>query len=226
MKDYSFHVNDEKGEVSALLQSTGEPAKARLVFGHGAGANMRHSHMQNLADALATHNIETLRYQFPYMESGGGRTDNLPNCMATIEGALGLSANLNSDIPTLLAGHSFGGRMSSHFAAEYPDDPGVAGLIYFSFPLHPSGKPDIKRANHLPDIQVPQLFLSGDRDKLAELEFLTPVIERLGLASLHLIETADHSFKILKRTRESSEDIYAEAARIASDFVDKLVSAT
>jgi predicted alpha/beta-hydrolase family hydrolase len=157
------------------------------------------------------------------MESGGGRTDNLPNCMATIEGALGLSANLNSDIPTLLAGHSFGGRMSSHFAAKYTDDPRVAGLIYFSFPLHPSGKPDIKRANHLPDIQVPQLFLSGDRDKLAELELLTPVIERLDLARLHLIETADHSFKILKRTRESSEDVYAEAARIASDFVEKIV---
>lgn len=215
---HRFTVNSDKGKVSALLQTTTQPAIARLILGHGAGANMHHSHMQALADALANAGIETLRYHFPYMEAGGGRTDNLGNCLDTIAGALKLSKQLDNTVPTILAGHSFGGRMSSHFAAEHPSQDFI-GLIYFSFPLHPAGKPATKRAEHLAVIQVPQLFLSGDRDKLAELDLLQPVVNGLGTATLHLLETADHSYKILKRTRESSEDVYTEAARIAAEFI-------
>ncbi len=217
MRALQFNVNDDKGAVSALLQPTTMPPIARLIFGHGAGANMQHHHMQNLSDALAERGLETLRYNFPYMEKGGGRTDNLATCLATIDGALKLASGF-TPLPTYLAGHSFGGRMSSHFVAEHPDA-AIAGLIYFSFPLHPAGKPDTKRAAHLPDIKVPQLFLSGTRDKLAELDLLEPVIAKLPTARLHLLDTADHSFAILKRTRQAEESVYEEAARIAAEFV-------
>ena len=219
--EYKIVVNDSKGEVTALLQTTPHAPKARLILGHGAGANMHHAHMQSLADALGDQGIETLRYHFPYMEAGGGRTDNLANCLDTINGALNLSNSIGVGLPTLLAGHSFGGRMSSHFAAQ-ESMTNVSGLIYFSFPLHPAGKPGVSRAEHLPDIQVPQLYLSGDRDKLAELDLLKSTVKKLKGARLHILETADHSYKILKRTRQSSENIYDEAARIAAEFVSSI----
>lgn len=217
MQTFSFHVNDDKGAVSALLQpATIEPI-ARVILGHGAGANMHHHHMQSLSDALANRGIETLRYHFPYMEKGGGRTDSINNCLATIKGALELASEF-PPLPTYLAGHSFGGRMSSHFAAEHPES-SISGLVYFSFPLHPAGKPDTKRANHLSEIKVPQLFLSGTRDKLAELDLLEPVIAGLSKARLHLLDTADHSYAILKRTRKAEESVYEEAARVTEEFV-------
>ena len=221
---YTFRVNQNKGDVSALLQLADSQPVARLILGHGAGANMTHAHMQGIADSLSHCGIETLRYHFPYMEAGGGRTDNLPNCLDTIKGALQLSKSIDPNLPTFVGGHSFGGRMSSHFVSEYRDRPEIEGIeiqgaIYFSFPLHPAGKPGTSRADHLANINVPQLFLSGNRDKLAELELLQPIIKRLAGAELHVLETADHSYKILKRTRTSTESIYDEAARIAADFV-------
>lgn len=188
-----------------------------MILGHGAGAGMFHGHVQSISDALARVGIETLRYQFPYMEAGGGRTDNLANCLDTIHGALSLSTDISGDAPLLLAGHSFGGRMSSHYAAE--KQPDILGLVYFSFPLHPAGKPDTKRAKHLGSITRPQLFLSGTRDKLGELELLEPTIASLKTAQLHLLDTADHSYKILKRTRVSEESVYEEAARVTAEFV-------
>jgi hypothetical protein len=215
-----FLVNEDKGRVSAVLQRCRGLTNARLILGHGAGANMFHAHMQNLADSLGAVGIETLRYQFPYMEAGGGRTDSLEVCLDTIRGALTLSEQLSGPATILLGGHSFGGRMSSHYAAQ--ETANIAGLIYFSFPLHPAGKPDIKRASHMVDIQQPQLFLSGTRDKLAELELLEPVVNQLSKAQLHKLDTADHGYKILKRTRVASESVYEEAARIAAEFCQSL----
>lgn len=228
MTHYTFLASETKGLVSAIHQTAQNPI-ALFVMGHGAGANMSHAHMQGLADALAENGIETLRYNFPFMETGGGRVDNLPICLDTIENALALSLNLQRDLqtslqadlteklPTFLCGHSFGGRMSSHFAAEKP--PKIAGIVYFSFPLHPSKKPDTKRAAHLKEILVPQLFVSGSRDTLAEMALLAPVVKSLPNAALHIIETADHSFKILKRSRQSTEDVHTEAGRVAKSFV-------
>ena len=218
----AFIASLEKGEVSALHQAIERPV-ARFVFGHGAGANMQHTHMQHLADALSHNNIDTLRYNFPYMQAGGGRTDNLPVCLATIGNALKLAETLSPELPTFLCGHSFGGRMSSHYAAAVACDAAVgkhiAGLVYFSFPLHPSKKPDVIRAAHLGDILIPQLFISGTRDTLANLDLLEPIIEALPAASLHKIDTADHGLKILKRTRVSTEDVYSEAGRVVAAWV-------
>ena len=220
MTQYTFLASETKGTVSAIHQTAQNPI-ARFVMGHGAGANMSHGHMQSLADALADNGIETLRYNFPFMESGGGRVDNLPICLDTIENALALAAELKLDspqrLPVFLSGHSFGGRMSSHFAAE--KQPAIAAIVYFSFPLHPSKKPATKRAAHLTDIQIPQLFISGSRDTLAEMELLVPIVQSLPNATLHEVETADHSFKILKRTRQSSEDVYEEVGRVVRAFV-------
>ncbi len=99
----------------------------------------------------------------------------------------------------------------------------VHGLILFSFPLHLPGKPDTKRADHLGAVTVPMLFLSGTRDTLAQMDLLTSVCNRIGpSATLHLLDTADHGFRILKRARQSNEDIFAEMARVIREWASRL----
>ncbi len=209
----------EEGEVSALLLKP-DGATHLLVLGHGAGADMRHRTLQTLAERLAENHIATFRYNFPFMEKR--RSVGSPKvAVATIVSAVVEAHKTARELPILAGGHSYGGRMTSHAAAESKLDD-VKGLIFFSFPLHPPDKPDTKRAEHLTAIKQPMLFLSGTRDALASLELLKPVVEKLGRqATLHLLETADHSYKILKRTRESKEDIFAEMAREVREWIDK-----
>jgi predicted alpha/beta-hydrolase family hydrolase len=202
--------------VSALYAEPSD-ANALLVLAHGAGADMTHNHMQAISDALNERNIATFRFNFPYMEAGKPRTDRPEICIETFANALLAVAGLRQDLPVFLGGHSFGGRMSSHFAASQ-SGAGIRGLIYFSFPLH-AGKPESRRAEHMTDIQLPQLFLSGTRDKMADAALLQKVAGELPDASVHLLDTGDHSYKILKRTRQSEETIYEEAARVAARFI-------
>src|SRR3954471_8108140 len=217
-----FLATPEKGEVSALLVRPGG-ASHLLVLGHGAGTNMRHLTLQTIADRMADSGIATFRYNFPYSEHGTGR-DSQAVCTATVRAAVAAAHRAAPDLPLLAGGHSFGGRMTSTAASESPLE-GVHGLVFFSFPLHQPGKPETKRADHLADVTVPMLFLSGTRDELADLDLLRPVIEKLGSrATLRLLDTADHGYKILKKSRTSPEDVFAEMARVARDWAAKLAS--
>lgn len=193
-------------------------AVAALVLAHGAGAGMEHRHMQALADAFGRHGIATLRFNFPYLEAGKNRTDP-PDVASAAIAAAAADARKRTGLPVWAGGHSFGGRMSTHAVAEHGLE--AAGLILCSFPLHMPGKPDVKRAAHLGKVGRPMLFLSGTRDELAERELLTRVVSGLSRAEIHWLDTADHGFKVLKRSRASTEDAYDEAARVARDFIDR-----
>lgn len=206
-------------KLSAIYSQVGN-ARALLVLAHGAGANLEHTHMNALSLALNNVGISTLRFNFPFMEEGRRRVDKPDVCIDTIARAVATANRLCPTAKLFIGGHSFGGRMSTHYAVEQPTS--VDGIILFSFPLHPSKKPAIKRAAHLDAIDEPMLFLSGDRDTLAETALLKSVTGPLANARLHWLETADHSYKILKRTRQSAEDVYAEAARVASAWIDEL----
>jgi uncharacterized protein len=220
MEELKFIATPEAGEVSALLMKP-EGATHVMVLGHGAGADMRHRAMQALAERLAENRIATFRYNFPFMENRKPVGSPLV-AIATVSSAVLAAQKIVRELPMLAGGHSYGGRMTSHAAAESKLED-VKGLIFFSFPLHPPDKPGTQRAEHLGAIEQPMLFLSGTRDALASLELLEPVVEKLGgRASLHLLQTADHSYKILKRTRVSKEDIFVEMARVARDWADKL----
>jgi predicted alpha/beta-hydrolase family hydrolase len=96
----------------------------------------------------------------------------------------------------------------------------AAGLIYCSFPLHMPGKPDTKRAQHLSAIRQPMLFLSGTRDELAERELLESLVRSLPNAKLHWLETADHGYRVLKRTRVRTDSVFDEMGEAARAFVD------
>jgi len=215
-----FTATPEKGDVSALLMRP-DGARHLLVLGHGASSNMRTPMLQTIAERLTEQNIATFRYNFPYSEKGGGR-NSVATCIATIRSAVAAAHEAASDLPILAGGHSFSGRMTSTAASEAPIE-NVKGLVFFSFPLHPAGEPSTKRADHLAAVTVPMLFLSGTRDALAELDLLEPVVKNLGKqATLHLVDTADHSFKILKRSRTSNEDVFVELARATWTWTDGL----
>jgi uncharacterized protein len=220
VKELKFVSTPEKGEVSTLLlQPRG--ASHLLVLGHGASTNMRHATLQSIAERMADVGIATFRYNFPYMEYGRGR-DSQDVCTATVRAAVAAARKAAPRLPLLAGGHSFGGRMTSTAASESPLE-GVQGLVFFSFPLHLPGKPETKRADHLRDVKIPMLFLSGTRDEMATLDLLQPVCQSLGKrASLHLLETADHGFKILKRSRASDEDVFVEMARVAKAWATEL----
>ena len=216
----TFVATKEKGEVSSLLL---RPPEARwlLVLGHGASTNMRHATLQTLAERLADTGIATYRYNFPYSESGRGRNSNAV-CIETIRSAVAAAHAVAGDLKIVAGGHSFSGRMTSMACAEQPI-PHVHGLVFFAFPLHPAGSPATERAAHLRDVQVPMLFLSGTRDKLAELKLLQPVCQQIEqLATLHLLDTADHGFKFLKRSRKTDEDVFVEMARVIRDWLTEI----
>jgi predicted alpha/beta-hydrolase family hydrolase len=219
-KELNFLATPEKGKVSALLLLPGD-AGHLLVLGHGASTNMRHATLQTLAERLADVGIATFRYNFPYMEHGTGR-DSQAVCTATVRSAVAAARKVARGLPLLAGGHSFGGRMTSTAASESPLD-GVQGLVFFAFPLHQPGQPETKRADHLRAVTVPMLFLSGTRDALADLPLLKSGCKKLGKrATLHLLDTADHGFRTLKRSRTSAEDVFVEMARVAQEWASGL----
>ncbi|HEV7699603.1 MAG TPA: alpha/beta family hydrolase [Pyrinomonadaceae bacterium] len=218
-EDMKFIATPDKGDVSALLM---RPDKAThlLVLGHGAGADMRSSSMQKIAEALAEQRIATFRYNFPCKEHGRGGVDSPKVAVATVRAAVAEAKRLEPKLPLLAGGHSFGGRMTTTAQSETPLD-GVTGLVLFSFPLHAPNRPDDSRAAHLSSIKIPMLFLTGTRDALNDLTLFRPVVEKLAkIATLHLIDTGDHSYKVLKKTRTSTEDVFAEMARVTREWID------
>lgn len=211
-------VGDDR--VSALLLRPPD-AKALYLFAHGAGVGMTHSSMASNAAGLAERGIATLRYQFPYMEKGSRRPDPPPIAHAAVRAAAAEAARLAADLPLFAGGRSFGGRMTSQAQAGTPL-PGVRGLAFLGFPLHPAGKPGIERADHLAKVQIPMLFVSGDHDALAERGLLEPVITGLGArATLHLVKDADHSLKVPARSGRTPADAEAEALDALADFMLK-----
>jgi uncharacterized protein len=218
--ELSFEASPDK-TVSALFL---RPPDARYlyVFGHGAGAGMQHRFMAAASAQLAERGIASLRYQFPYMEARQRRPDSRSTLLATVRAAVGAAAETAPDLPLLAGGKSMGGRMTSLAAAEAPL-PGVRGLVFFGFPLHPAERPSTERADHLEKVRLPMLFLQGERDKLADLLLLRPVCARLGdLAQLHVVPDADHSFHVPKRSGRTDDEVLAELARIVAAWSVRL----
>jgi len=204
-------------EVSALLLEPARP-RALYVLAHGAGAGMRHPFMEAMARRLAAQGIGTLRYQFYYTEQGGRRPDPEPVLLATVRAAVAAGREAAGGLPLLAGGKSMGGRMTSRAAAAEPLA-GVAGLVFLGFPLHPAGQPGVSRAEHLARVELPMLFLQGTRDALADLTLLRPVVERLGeRATMRVIEHADHSFHVLKRSDRTDEQVLDELAIAVAEW--------
>jgi predicted alpha/beta-hydrolase family hydrolase len=204
-------VGDRIGRVSGLLTRP-DDARVLYVLAHGAGAGMRHRFMEAIAAALAERGIASLRYQFPYTEAGARRPDPPAVLESTVRAAVAAAGDIAPGLPLIAGGKSMGGRMTSGAAARGPL-PGVAGLVFLGFPLHRPKQPSEDRAAHLSQVTLPMLFLQGTRDELADLGLITGVCARLGpLATLHVVEGADHGFDVLKRSGRTGEEVLGELA--------------
>src|SRR5881296_2793029 len=214
-------VGDGGASVSGLLM---RPPGARwlYVLAHGAGAGMRHPFLETFARLLGERGIGTLRYQFPHMERRASRPDPPAVAAAAVRAAVAEAGRAAPGLPLVAGGKSFGGRMTSTAQAEEPL-PGVRGLVFLGFPLHPPGRPDDKRAEHLAHVQVPMLFLQGTRDDFAALKLLQPLVKGLGeRATLHLVEGGDHSFRVLTKSGRSEGEVMGEVVSTIVEWADGL----
>jgi predicted alpha/beta-hydrolase family hydrolase len=214
-----LQIEVQKGSSVSALLIRPAPARACFVFAHGAGAGMAHPFMETVAQGLCERGVATLRYQFPYMEKGSKRPDPPAVAHAAVRAAVAEAGRSCAGLRLIAGGKSFGGRMTSQTQAIAPL-PGVDGLAFFGFPLHPAGKPSSDRARHLADIRVPMLFLQGTRDNLAELSLLEPVVANLGpLASLHLVKDADHSFHVPARSGRKDREVIDEILDVFTGWI-------
>ena len=208
--------------VSGLLQAPPD-ARACYVVAHGAGAGMAHPFMAAIAAALAQRGVATLRYQFPYMERGSKRPDAPKLAHATVRAAVAEASRRLPNLPLFAGGKSFGGRMTSQAQAASPL-PGVRGLVFLGFPLHPAGKPSDERAQHLSEVRIPMLFLQGTRDALADLQLVQALVARLGArATLKLFQDADHSFHVPARTGRKDSEVMAEMMDALAQWIDMVI---
>jgi hypothetical protein len=216
-------VIDAQHSVDALLRS-GANATSCLVLAHGAGAGMAHPFMANFADGLAERAIASLRFQFPYMQRGSKRPDPPQVAHAAVRAAVAHAAQLLPGVPLLAGGKSFGGRMTSQAQALLPL-PGVLGLVFVGFALHPAGKPAGDRAQHLSDVGCPMLFLQGTRDELADPQLLLPVVGQLGVrATLERFEGADHGFHVPARSAGNDAQVMAAMLDATARWVGAVVT--
>jgi predicted alpha/beta-hydrolase family hydrolase len=175
--------------------------------------------MESNAQGLAARGIATLRYQFPYMEKSSRRPDPPRIAHAAVRAAAAKGLELAPDLPLFAGGRSFGGRMTSQAQSMEPL-PHVRGLAFLGFPLHPAGNPGTDRAEHLKQVRVPMLFVSGDRDALAETDLLKDVIAGFGdRATLHLVAHADHTFRVAAKSGRTSAEAEAEALDVLARWV-------
>jgi hypothetical protein len=179
--------------------------------------------MEAVAVGLAERGIATLRYQFPYMEAGKKRPDPPALAQATVRAAVAAAARELPKLPLVAGGKSFGGRMTSQAQAASPV-PGVRGLGFLGFPLHPAGRPSRERAQHLFGIDIPMLFLQGTRDELARLAELEPTVDALGKrATLRLYQDADHSFHVPRRSGRTDAQVLGDMLDALAKWIDDVI---
>jgi uncharacterized protein len=208
-RELKFLATDEKGDVSAIMDIP-DDAHSLLVLGHGSGSNMRHALVTGLSNALVDVGVATFRYQYPYSEKGGGGLDGRKVLLATVRRAIETAASEQPDLPLFAGGHSMSGRMTSLAFAEAPLP--IQGIVFAAFPLS-GGKGPAERAEHFSDVTVPMLFLQGTKDKLADIGNIELVCNDLGdQADLFVVDTADHGFKVLKRSGKTREEVLVDLA--------------
>ena len=210
-----FNVRiSEKESVKALLYPAAKTSRAgvTIILGHGAGANQLSGFMRLFASELAERGLDVATFNFLYMEQGRKIPDPGPRLemcyRAVIDAALKHKKLKGNRL--VIGGKSMGGRIASQVAAQNGEN--IDGLLFLGYPLHPPGRPDKSRSEHLPNIKVPMLFVQGSRDAFGTAQEISSVIKKLKLcAELYAIEGGDHSLKVPKSSRFPQQDIYKSA---------------
>lgn len=218
---HTFWATNSSGDVSGILMRPTD-ATCLYVFAHGAGAGMEHSFMEAAAGQLADRGIASFRYNFPYKEAGKKPPNRPLILIEAVRSAVTEASLLAPGLPLFAGGKSMGGRMASAAASSEPL-PGVKGLVFFGFPFHPPGRDSAERGAHLADVELPMLFLQGTRDKLANLDLLTLLLDEVTpTPTLHIVDGADHGFHVLKRSGRTDGEALAEMCDVFRDWVGEI----
>ena len=215
-KSLRIPVSHPCKELSAIITEPNQ-SNALVVFAHGAGAGILHKFMTFVATDLAAREITTLRFNFPYMEMKKGRPESQAKAVEAFQEVIDYSQQYADSV--FIGGKSYGGRMASWVQHEKKNS-NVKGLIYWGFPLHAPGKPSNDRADHLYDIKTPMLFLQGTRDALADLTLLSPVVEKVPSAQMHIVEGGDHSFHVPKAAGRTDNEVLEELGGVVREWID------
>lgn len=213
-------LNDKLGKISLEI-SEANKSKAILIIAHGAGAGMHHSFMQALSDETTALGMTAVRFNFPYMEQGRKSPGSPKSNIETWKLVISHIHKKHPKLPIFISGKSYGGRMGSHILAENHELP-VRGIIYFGFPLHAPGRDSKDRATHLNEVKVPQLFLQGAKDKLANLDLMNEVVNDLSNAKMKVIEDGDHSFNVPKRSGKTKDKVIKFLADEATTWISQI----
>jgi predicted alpha/beta-hydrolase family hydrolase len=213
--EIAVEIADQKVRAIVYPAAKREAAGVTLILGHGAGAGQSSSFMVSFATALAARGIDTVTFNFLYMEQGRRLPDSKDKLEACYRAVIETVERRKIGGKLAIGGKSMGGRIATQVAAG--DAPEVAGLVLLGYPLHPPGKPDQLRAKHLPAIKAPMLFVQGSRDAFGTPDELRPILGKLKSAELFEVAGGDHSFKVLKRAGVSQEDTY----KMVLDRIDR-----
>jgi predicted alpha/beta-hydrolase family hydrolase len=202
--------------TSASLHGAGRTV---VVLGHGAGGTRQTPMLLDLAEALAGSGRAALLYNFPYSDRGARRPDPPRLLETTAREAADVAVSETGAGRVVMGGRSMGGRVASQVVAAGAR---ADGLVFLAYPLHPPGRPEKRREAHLPEIAAPMLFVQGTRDAFAREDLLRGLIERLAdRAQLHSVEGADHSFRVLKRSGRTPEDVAEEVRSALTDWLER-----
>ncbi|NDD26762.1 MAG: hypothetical protein EB084_00640 [Proteobacteria bacterium] len=216
-------VVDEVSAIVKIPRGFRAGHTSAVVLAHGAGGGFDDPLLTYVQSYLVGRGFLTLGFNFPYREKGRKTPDREPLLEATVRSAVDFLRNHETLKPgrLLMGGRSMGGRMASHLVAGNPHM--AMGLILLAYPLHAPGRPDRVRDKHLPSIAAPTLFVSGTRDALAPLPQLQAAVKKVRRSALSTIDDADHSFKILKRSGRTQEDVWYEVADQVANWAEVLV---
>jgi len=213
-------LGDKLGEISLEVHKAGH-AENVLILAHGAGAGMNHPFIAELAKEIYVQGIHVVRFNFPYIERSrkapGSQKEAILTWREVIEKVKQLFPGLN----LFISGKSYGGRMASHLLAENYAK-GACGIIYFGFPLHAPGRDSVDRASHLTSIGIPQLFIQGTKDKLANIGLIQEVVTGIPFCTLKIIEDADHSFNVPRRLGISQREMIKRLSSTANEWMNQI----
>lgn len=178
-------------------------ADAMLVLAHGAGAGQRHPFMVAAAHGLAARKISVVTFDFPYMRARRHVPDKAPVLESAFRDAVEAAREWSGRTDVFIGGKSMGGRMATHLGAQGLD--GLLGIVAFGYPLHPPGRPDKPRTEHLPSIRVPVLIVQGERDDFGTPDELKPVIATMrAKVTLHCVPGGDHSLAVRGKKKDEA----------------------
>lgn len=214
--EITYDIGGDRDTVTGTLY--GEPGPVGVLLAHGAGAGQDHPWMTTVAKGLAAWGLLVLTFDYRYTEAGRKSPDRLPTLLVVHRAAAGALAERCERV--VLAGKSMGGRIGSHLAGD--EDWPAAGLIYYGYPLVPPGK-EPRPTSHLEQIDAPQLFFAGTRDRMGPPELIEQVVGKLKNADVVAVDNGDHSFKVPKRALKSNEEVLAEVVAATGGWIEESV---